>query len=54
MSIVRESAAIDRVKASEKVFVIERTVAAREVAAEYVRTKKERYLRVDGIKYKWN
>ena len=51
---MRDSAAIDQVKASEKVFVIERTVAARVVAVEYFRTNKERYLRIDGIKYKWN
>lgn len=38
----------------EKVFALERTLPARVVEAEYVRTKKERYLRVAGIKYKWH
>ena len=51
---IREETKQDNKQGTEKLFVLESAVSAREVEVEYVRTKKELYLRVGGIKYKWH
>lgn len=50
----REEFKKDEQLINEKVFVLERAIPAKEVMVEYVRTKKERYIRVSEIKYKWH